>query len=327
MPSSVISTTSTKNRPGIGGSGVLEIKLKKKLTADPRAIVYGGLNDALQAASPKKLHKTKPKQAHKRNPLANIKLENLEIHDKSYKKERGAIMENLQFPSPTRKYVEHEVVLKKHRDKYARDALPPVAGAFKKRPIPGSNFPGSYTRGAIPICVDPGTGGNALRWTKALDDLDYGVMLPLFLDGMRETQEPYHFLASKGAIELLQYGRQHPEKVHACLHKIVAPVRVALNTREPKLVCDTLKMILILLDVEGIGVALVPYYRQLLPTLNLFKTNRLNLGDAIDFAQRKNQDMGELVRTVLEKMERVGGPDAYVNLKYMVPTYEGINMG
>jgi hypothetical protein len=86
-------------------------------------------------------------------------------------------------------------------------------------------------------------------------------MLPLFLEGTREIEEPYHFLASSGSIELLRYGQEHPEKVHACLHKVIAPLRAALNTRELKLVCDTLKVILILLDVEGIGVALVPYYR------------------------------------------------------------------
>ncbi|KAG9416077.1 hypothetical protein AC1031_000473 [Aphanomyces cochlioides] len=287
MPSSVISVASTKNHPGIGGTGVLELKLKKKLAADPKAVVYSGIEHGQTAA--KRSTKQNHKQTHKRNPMANVNLDSL--HDKSFKKERSDIMDNLQFPSPTRKYIEHEVVLKKHRDKYARESLPPVAGAFKKRPIPGSNFPSSYTRGAIPICVDPGTGGNALRWTKSLDEIDYSVLLPLFLDGTRETQEPYHFLASKGSIELLQYGRQHPEKVHACLHKVVAPLRVALNTRDPKLVCDTLKIILILLDVEGIGVALVPYYRQLLPTLNLFKSNRHNLGDAMDFGQRRNEGM------------------------------------
>ncbi|ETW08284.1 hypothetical protein H310_00907 [Aphanomyces invadans] len=321
MPSSVISSASTKNHPGIAGTGVLELKLKKKLAADPQAVVYSGIQ------SPVKTKVRGGKGHHKRNPLANVRLDNLSIHEKSFKKEREDIMVHLKFPSPTRKYIEHEVVLKKHKDKYARESLPPVAGAFKKRPIPSSTFPSSYTRGAVPICIEPTTGGNALRWTKPLAEIDYSVMLPLLLDGTRESQEPYHFLATKGSIELLQYGRQHPEKVHACLHKVVAPLRVALNTRDQKLVCETLKVMQILLDVEGIGVALVPYYRQLLPTLNLFKNSRHNIGDSIDFGQRHNQDLGDLVRTTLEKMERVGGPDAYVNIKYMVPTYEGINLG
>jgi len=31
----------------------------------------------------------------------------------------------------------------------------------------------------------------------------------------------------------------------------------------------------------------VPYYRQILPILNLFKNKNLNSGDKIDYAQRK----------------------------------------
>ncbi|RHY27123.1 hypothetical protein DYB32_007033 [Aphanomyces invadans] len=101
-------------------AGVLELKLKKKLAADPQAVVYSGIQ------SPVKTKVRGGKGHHKRNPLANVRLDNLSIHEKSFKKEREDIMEHLKFPSPTRKYIEHEVVLKKHKDKYARESLPPV---------------------------------------------------------------------------------------------------------------------------------------------------------------------------------------------------------
>lgn len=39
---------------------------------------------------------------------------------------------------------------------------------------------------------------------------------------------------------------------------------------------------------EMIGEALVPYYRQILPIFNMFKNKRLNIGDKIDYGQRKN---------------------------------------
>lgn len=46
----------------------------------------------------------------------------------------------------------------------------------------------------------------------------------------------------------------------------------ALNTRNKKVMCATLKVLQHLVKSgDMIGEALVPYYRQILPTLNLFK--------------------------------------------------------
>lgn len=69
-----------------------------------------------------------------------------------------------------------------------------------------------------------------------------------------------------------------------------------------------------------IGPALVPYYRQLLPIPNLFRDCNVNIGDQIDF-QGGNR-VGDVIDVTLQMLERHGGPDAYLNIKYMVPTYE-----
>ena len=68
--------------------------------------------------------------------------------------------------------------------------------------------------------------------------------------------------------------------------------------------------------------ALVPFYRQLLSVLNLFFTKRQNIGDAMDYGQWKNEDLGSAVLETLELLERTGGPHAFINIKYMVPAYE-----
>ena len=73
---------------------------------------------------------------------------------------------------------------------------------------------------------------------------------------------------------------------------------------------------------ERIGESLVPYYRQLLPIFNLLKAKNKNSGDSIDYAQRKRANVGELIHETLEMLEMYGGPDAYINIKYMIPTYE-----
>jgi len=76
-----------------------------------------------------------------------------------------------------------------------------------------------------------------------------------------------------------------------------------------------------------IGQALVPYYRQILPVLNIFKMQTKNTGDAIDYSQRKNENLGELINTTLELLETHGGEDAFINIKYLIPTYQSAVMG
>lgn len=68
------------------------------------------------------------------------------------------------------------------------------------------------------------------------------------------------------------------------------------------------------------GRIFVAYYRQLLPICNIFRNVNVNLGDKID---TKNGDIvGDAIEKTLNMLERYGGPDAYLNIKYMVPTYE-----
>lgn len=70
------------------------------------------------------------------------------------------------------------------------------------------------------------------------------------------------------------------------------------------------------------GQRLVPYYRQLLPIMNVFITKNKNLGDKIDYSQRKRQNLGDLIQETLEILETNGGDEAFINIKYMIPTYE-----
>ena len=85
----------------------------------------------------------------------------------------------------------------------------------------------------------------------------------------------------------------------------------------------TLKKIQLLVkSSDAVAEALVPYYRQILPVMNLLRHRNKNLGDGIDYSQKNNDNVGDLIQETLELMERHGGEDAYINIKYMVPTYE-----
>ena len=132
--------------------------------------------------------------------------------------------------------------------------------------------------------------------------------------------DPYRFLAVQGVFDMLEKGGA---KVLPVIPQLIIPVKTALNTRDPEIIAITLKILQALVTCsDTIGEALVPYYRQILPIMNLFKTRNMNLGDRIDYSQRKGNNLGDLIQQTLELFEMHGGEDAFINIKYMVPTYE-----
>jgi hypothetical protein len=150
--------------------------------------------------------------------------------------------------------------------------------------------------------------------------LDYHHYLPIFFEGIREKIDPYRFLAVQGVFDMLDKGGA---KVLPVIPQLIIPIKTALNTRDPEIIAITLKILQALVCCsDTIGEALVPYYRQILPIMNLFKTKNLNMGDKIDYSQRKGNNLGDLIQQTLELFEMHGGEDAFINIKYMVPTYE-----
>ncbi|CBN77920.1 conserved unknown protein [Ectocarpus siliculosus] len=201
-----------------------------------------------------------------------------------------------------------------------RAPAPPKAGAWRRRAIAATLFRKYYVRGDLPISVDHCGHRNAIRWKIRPADLDFHVYLPIFFDGLREVEDPYRFLAVQGTVDMIEGA---PDKVLPVIPQLILPMKTALNTREPRIICPTLKILqqMILLS-PMIGQALVPYYRQLLPMFNLFRGMNSNMGDAIDYNQRSRINVGKLIMETLEVMEQFGGPDAFINIKYMIPTYE-----
>lgn len=66
---------------------------------------------------------------------------------------------------------------------------------------------------------------------------------------------------------------------------------------------------------DMIGEALVPYYRQILPILNIYKNKNAKLGDKIEYSQRKKLVLGDLIKETLELFEQTGGEVKNINLK------------
>jgi len=170
--------------------------------------------------------------------------------------------------------------------------LAPKAGANKRRQIPPSEFRRFYDRGDLPIQIEHGS-PNKIAWKIEVNKLDYHHYLPIFMEGIREKQDPYRFLAVQGVFDLLAHGQA---KVLPVIPQLIIPIKTALNTRDPEIISTTLHILQSLVQCsDTIGEALVPYYRQILPIMNLFKTKNLNQGDAIDYSQRKGQNLGDLI--------------------------------
>ncbi len=184
-----------------------------------------------------------------------------------------------------------------------------------------SDFRNYYTRGDIPIRVLHSGSLNKIKWNIEPDKIDLKKYLPLFVDGLKEKTDPYRFLAILGSFELIESNSL--EKIIECLPLIIMPMKRVLNTKDFDVIAVMCKFIQKLLnDHPEAGKELVPYYRQLLPVFNLLKNRNKNLGDKIEYNQRKGLNIGDLVNQTLELMEVTGGEDAFINIKYMIPTYE-----
>jgi len=188
-----------------------------------------------------------------------------------------------------------------------------------RRQIPTTEFRRFYDRGDLPIALAH-RGKSSLDWKVEVEKLDYHHYLPIFFDGLREKQEPYRFLATEGCYSLLEKGGA---KILPTIPQLIIPIKTALNSRDPEIIASVLKVLQkLVLSGDLIGEALVPYYRQILPVLNLFKSRTKNMGDEMDYGQRKRNNLSELIEETLQLLEVHGGEDAYINAKYLVPSYE-----
>lgn len=177
--------------------------------------------------------------------------------------------------------------------------------------------------------IDHGGVVNRLAWKVEIQKLDFHHYLPIFFDGLREEELPYSFVAEQGVLDMLEAGHH---KVLPVIPQLIIPIKTALNTREKEVIAKTLRIlqILVLCDTPEkggpglIGQALVPYYRQILPVLNIFINDTSNLGDGIDYGQRKRRNLGQLIIETLELLEIHGGEDAFINIKYLIPTYQSV---
>ncbi|XP_034935790.1 parkin coregulated gene protein homolog [Chelonus insularis] len=201
-------------------------------------------------------------------------------------------------------------------------AKPPKCSLYKPKPPKPSKFRKFYERGLFPIALV--NDGTSVTWKVNIEDLDFHHYLPMFFDGLTETEPPYKFLVEQGISDMLEHGGP---KILPVVPQLIIPIKNALNTKVPEIICTTMRAIQRLVkSADCVGESLVPYFRQILPIPNLLKDRNLNLGEGIDYTQQRGENPADLIQETLEVLEKYGGEDAFINIKYMVPTYESCIM-
>ena len=136
-----------------------------------------------------------------------------------------------------------------------RKCEPTSGHAFHKRDNPpNTQFRKFYERGDLPVAVEHKGMKNVIIWKSDIKTLDYHHYLPIFFDGIREKEEPYRFLAVKGVEDLLKHGGT---RILHVIPQLIIPVKTALNTRDPSVICITLQVLQLLVEsADHVGEAL-----------------------------------------------------------------------
>ena len=183
-----------------------------------------------------------------------------------------------------------------------------------------STFRSRHDRGDFPICTGSNGANRTIKWTVELAELNLGHYLPLFMDGLCETAEPYVFLAEQAC---LQSVAANPTKLADVIADIILPLKRALDSKNVGSVIRGVKVLqAILLANNKIAENLVPYFKNILPCFNRNLAKNKNLGAHIEYNQQKRDNISDLIVETLTLLETHGGPQAFVHIKYMIPTYQ-----
>ncbi len=112
---------------------------------------------------------------------------------------------------------------------------PPPVGAFSERPSKPTAFRKFYLRGDFPIALEHDTKGNKIAWKVEIEKLDYHHYLPLFFDGLCETEHPFEFFARQGIHDMLEHGGN---KILPVIPQLIIPIKSKLTLLAMDLTCD-----------------------------------------------------------------------------------------
>ena len=185
-----------------------------------------------------------------------------------------------------------------------------------------TDFQKYYSRGDFPISVSFSGANRSLKWLVNPDKIDLARYLPLFLMGLTEEEEPFAFIGEQTSHQAIQ---ANPDKLEEVLPDLVLPIKHSLDSKNSQIVIRGLKVMQTLLQTnKRTAELMIPFYKNLLPAFNRHIHHNLNLGDHTEYSQKKRVNVSDLMIETLNIMESNGGPDAFANIKYMLPLYQSV---
>ncbi|KAG2427630.1 hypothetical protein HXX76_012281 [Chlamydomonas incerta] len=174
--------------------------------------------------------------------------------------------------------------------------------------------------------VDKGEEGGArssafTAWGSELPgEVDPATWLPVFMDGIREYEEPYRFLAIRGSEDLMYRAG---DTLHHFADALVAPLKVALDTREPTTVAVALQLMnnAIRLD-PAVAAVWAPHYWQFAQVLNLFRGRGGGLVVDMGYNKRDAASCGRLATAFMTDFEIAGGQLATAAVRRYSPGHD-----
>eukprot|EP00918_Siedleckia_nematoides_P028208 GHVU01060659.1.p2 GENE.GHVU01060659.1~~GHVU01060659.1.p2 ORF type:complete len:133 (+),score=19.80 GHVU01060659.1:690-1088(+) len=129
-------------------------------------------------------------------------------------------------------------------------------------------------------------------------------------------------MAIEGVFAMIDHD---PAQVAEIVPQLIFPIKAALSTRDPDVQSLQLRVLKRMLEShEDMGPALLPYYRQILVPVSRYYGKNINIGDKIDYGQRKKANVANALDDLLPIMEEKGGQGSFELIKYMIPLYESV---
>ncbi|KAI1727921.1 parkin co-regulated protein domain-containing protein [Ditylenchus destructor] len=203
---------------------------------------------------------------------------------------------------------------------FARPSPPPPDENLKQ-------FLRLYEDRQFPIRVLSGTSQKenfhqrrSIEWQvdpNQLKAYDRRELLRRFAVGLAVEREPYSLIAIQGFKDLL--STTHGAQMLAdSLTDVIPNLRKGLNSPRLWKKLEMLELLRQMAQMTGIGVLLVPFYRMLLPPLRIGKSTRVST----DITTSDRDKLHNAIDKTLIILEQTGGPNAYINIKYLLPEYQ-----
>jgi len=134
-------------------------------------------------------------------------------------------------------------------------------------PANATEFRRRYDSGELPVHLIQKPDGSPARliWTVDIHDVNLQKYLPVFVDGLREKEDPYRFVAVEGATSLLDCCGGH--QVLPVVPQLILPMKVALSSRDPQVVMTVMKVLQHLLLVGVPSEVLIEARKALPPSV------------------------------------------------------------